>query len=127
MDPDRVPGAGYPYCRRLGRARRRRSLTALKRRPRLPPFRRCRWRNGARRRVRSSDARETDAGCDRRRNGGDWIERKGGGFGRYSRCAARAQGSWSFPHFDTITVSMADAPRPGEILVVTAIADGGRL
>jgi len=26
--------------------------------------------------------------------------------------------SWSFPHFDTITVSVADAPRPNEILVV---------
>src|SRR5438445_5621191 len=25
--------------------------------------------------------------------------------------------SWSFPHFDTITVSVADAPRPDEILV----------
>ncbi len=35
--------------------------------------------------------------------------------------------SWSFPHFDTITVSVADAPRPDEILVVIAIADGGRL
>jgi len=34
---------------------------------------------------------------------------------------------WSFPHFDTITVSVADAPRPDEILVVMAIADGGRL
>ena len=34
---------------------------------------------------------------------------------------------WSFPHFDTITVSVADAPRPREILVVMAIADGGRL
>jgi hypothetical protein len=33
--------------------------------------------------------------------------------------------SWSFPHFDTITVSVAD--RPDEILVVMAIADGGRL
>ena len=33
--------------------------------------------------------------------------------------------SWSFPHFDTITVSVADAPRPDEILVVMAIADGG--
>jgi amino acid synthesis protein len=30
-----------------------------------------------------------------------------------------------FPHFDTITVSVADAPRPDEILVVMAIADGG--
>jgi hypothetical protein len=35
--------------------------------------------------------------------------------------------SWSFPHFDTITVSIADAPRPEEIVVVIAIADGGRL
>jgi Amino acid synthesis len=35
--------------------------------------------------------------------------------------------SWSFPHFDTITVSVGDAPRPTEILVVIAIADGGRL
>jgi hypothetical protein len=35
--------------------------------------------------------------------------------------------SWSFAHFDTITVSLADAPRPQEILVVMAIADGGRL
>src|SRR5215469_13971128 len=35
--------------------------------------------------------------------------------------------SWSFPHFDTITVSVADAPRPNEILLVIAIADGGRL
>jgi Amino acid synthesis len=35
--------------------------------------------------------------------------------------------SWSFPHFDTITGSVADAPRPNEILVVMATADGGRL
>jgi hypothetical protein len=35
--------------------------------------------------------------------------------------------SLSFPHFDTITVSINDAPRPNEILVVMAIADGGRL
>jgi hypothetical protein len=35
--------------------------------------------------------------------------------------------SWSFAHFDTITVSLADAPRPAEIVVVVAIADGGRL
>jgi hypothetical protein len=35
--------------------------------------------------------------------------------------------SWSFAHFDTITVSVADAPRPNEILVVMAVADGGRL
>jgi hypothetical protein len=35
--------------------------------------------------------------------------------------------SWSFAHFDTVTVSIADAPRPYEILVALAIADGGRL
>ena len=35
--------------------------------------------------------------------------------------------SWSFEHFDTLTVSLADAPRPDEILVVMAIADGGRV
>src|SRR5438270_7150234 len=35
--------------------------------------------------------------------------------------------SWSFEHFDTITVSVADSPRPHEILVIMAIADGGRL
>ena len=35
--------------------------------------------------------------------------------------------SWSFDHFDTITVMIADAPRPDEIVVVMAIADGGRL
>ncbi len=34
---------------------------------------------------------------------------------------------WSFAHFDTITVFLADAPRPDEILVAMAIADGGRL
>jgi hypothetical protein len=35
--------------------------------------------------------------------------------------------SWSFEHFDTVTVSVADAPRPEEIVVVMAITDGGRL
>src|ERR1700738_5334742 len=34
--------------------------------------------------------------------------------------------SWSFPYFDTITVSIADAPRPDEILVALAMAGGGR-
>lgn len=34
---------------------------------------------------------------------------------------------WSFEHFDTVTVSVADAPRPDEIAVVVAVADGGRL
>src|SRR5271170_7456536 len=35
--------------------------------------------------------------------------------------------SWSFAHFDTVTVSIAGSPRPHEILVAMAIADGGRL
>jgi hypothetical protein len=34
---------------------------------------------------------------------------------------------WSFAHFDTVTVSVADAPRPEEIVVALAVADGGRL
>jgi hypothetical protein len=34
--------------------------------------------------------------------------------------------SWSFDHFDTITVSMPDAPKPDEIVVILVIADGGR-
>lgn len=35
--------------------------------------------------------------------------------------------AWSRGHFDAITVSLGDAPRPDEILVVIALADGGRL
>ena len=34
--------------------------------------------------------------------------------------------AWSFDHFDTLTVSVPDAPRPDEIVVVIAVADGGR-
>jgi hypothetical protein len=34
---------------------------------------------------------------------------------------------WSFDHFDTVTVFVADAPRPDEILIAMAIADGGRI
>jgi hypothetical protein len=33
---------------------------------------------------------------------------------------------WSFDHFDTLTVMIADAPRPSEIVVLMAVADGGR-
>jgi hypothetical protein len=33
---------------------------------------------------------------------------------------------WSFDHFDTMTVMVADAPRPDEIVVVMIAADGGR-
>ena len=35
--------------------------------------------------------------------------------------------AWSFDHFETVTVSVADAPRPDEIVVVIGIADGGRV
>ena len=34
--------------------------------------------------------------------------------------------SWSFDHFNTITVSTPDAPRPDEIVMVLVVADGGR-
>lgn len=34
--------------------------------------------------------------------------------------------AWSFDHFDTFTVMIADAPRPDEIVLCIAIADGGR-
>ena len=34
--------------------------------------------------------------------------------------------AWSFPHFDTLTVMVADAPRPDEIVVCVAYADGPR-
>lgn len=33
---------------------------------------------------------------------------------------------WSFDHLDTLTASVADAPRPNEIVVLIAISDGGR-
>lgn len=33
---------------------------------------------------------------------------------------------FSFPHFDTMTVSLADGPLPDEIVVILAFADGGR-
>jgi hypothetical protein len=33
---------------------------------------------------------------------------------------------WSFDHFDTMTVMVADAPRLDEIVVILAFADGGR-
>ena len=33
---------------------------------------------------------------------------------------------WSFNHFDTMTVMVADAPQPDEIVLCMAVADGGR-
>jgi amino acid synthesis protein len=35
--------------------------------------------------------------------------------------------AWSFEHFETVTVSVPDAPRPDEIVVAIGIADGGRI
>src|SRR6516162_10157030 len=67
--------------------------------------RRCRWRNGTRRGVRSPDARQTHAGGDRRRKIGHRIEREGGGGRRFARRTAWAQGRFLVvPAFDTITV-----------------------
>ncbi len=34
--------------------------------------------------------------------------------------------AWSFDHFDTMTVMVADAPRPDEIVMCIAVSDGGR-
>lgn len=34
--------------------------------------------------------------------------------------------AWSFDHFDTMTLCVADAPRMDEIVVMLAFADGGR-
>lgn len=34
--------------------------------------------------------------------------------------------AWSFDHFDTITVMIADAPRPDEIVLCMAVSDGPR-
>ena len=35
--------------------------------------------------------------------------------------------AWSFDHFDTLTLCIGDSPRPGEIVVIMALADGGRV
>jgi len=34
--------------------------------------------------------------------------------------------AWSFDHFDTMTLMVADAPRPDEIVLCMAVADGAR-
>lgn len=34
--------------------------------------------------------------------------------------------AWSFDHFDTMTVMVADSPRPGEIVMCVAVSDGAR-
>ena len=35
--------------------------------------------------------------------------------------------AWSFDHFDTLTLCVGDSPRPDEIVVIMAVADGGRV
>ena len=35
--------------------------------------------------------------------------------------------SWSFDHFDTITIVLPDSPRPDEIVMIIAMAAGGRV
>jgi hypothetical protein len=35
--------------------------------------------------------------------------------------------AWSFNHIDTMTLAVADAPRPGEIVVCVAMSDGIRV
>ena len=34
--------------------------------------------------------------------------------------------AWSFDHFDTMTIAIADAPRPNEIVMCMAVSDGPR-
>jgi hypothetical protein len=34
--------------------------------------------------------------------------------------------AWSFDHFDTMTIMIAGAPRPAEIVLCMGVADGGR-
>ncbi len=34
--------------------------------------------------------------------------------------------AWSFDHFDAMSICVPDAPRPDEIVMVVALADGGR-
>lgn len=35
--------------------------------------------------------------------------------------------AWSFDHFDAMTIAVPDSPRPDEIMMVVALADGGRV
>ena len=35
--------------------------------------------------------------------------------------------AWSFDHFDTVTMMVSDAPRAEEIVLFTAVSDGGRI
>lgn len=35
--------------------------------------------------------------------------------------------AWSFDHFDAVSICVPDSPRPNEIMMVVALADGGRI
>lgn len=35
--------------------------------------------------------------------------------------------AWSFDHFDALSIVVPDSPRPDEIMMVIALADGGRI
>jgi hypothetical protein len=39
---------------------------------------------------------------------------------------ANKENVWAFDYLDTMTLSVADAPRPDEIVVIMAVSDGGR-
>jgi len=83
---------------------------------------RSRWRrrrDGARRCLRSPDARQAEAVISSN------VKVAAAG-ATLDVPLGHKDDPWSFPHFDTITVSVA-APHPNEILVIMATADGGGL
>jgi hypothetical protein len=68
-------------------------------------------------RAGPSNARQTDAGTDQRREGGDRSNVKVAAAGALLDAPlGHKDDSWSFPYFDEIPVSVADALRPDEIL-----------
>ena len=74
------------------------------------------------------DAWQADARRGRRQQGGHLLQLKVAAAGASLDVPlGHKDEPWSFEHFDTITVSLEGAPRPDEIVVVMAIADGGRL
>src|SRR5690242_14615820 len=76
----------------------------------------CAWANYA----------QADRGRDRQGQRADRVKRKGRAGALQDVPLGQKDGSWSFPH-SIRSRSVADAPRPDEILVVMGIADGGRL
>src|ERR1700749_3543618 len=76
----------------------------------------CAWANYA----------QADRGRDRQGQRADRVKRKGRAGALQDVPLGQKDGSWSFPH-SIRSRSVADAPRPDEILVVMGIADGGRV